>query len=39
MVRFAFLYFAAPAFVDFVAADLPIHVGRIASRGAHILEA
>ena len=30
MVRFAFLYFAAPAFVDFVAADLPIHVGRIA---------
>jgi len=32
MVRFARFYPAAPAFILFVAADLPIHVGPIARR-------
>lgn len=32
MVRFARFYFAAPAFIDLVAASLPIHVGRITRR-------
>ena len=36
MVRFARFYSAVPAFIDFVAVDLPIHVGPIARLAAPV---